>query len=118
MRKSPRRPRRGATLIELLVALLLLDLALLSLASMSAVAAKRIADAGRRSRAAVAAANRLERTAAHPCASMTGGVGFVEAGITEMWSVRRLQGGAEISDSIDLRGSLQEQVVVRMRVPC
>lgn len=116
MKKS--RLRRGATLIELLVALLLLDVALLSLASMSAVAARQIGEGGRRSRAAVAAAGRLERLAAMPCASMAGGTSQLEPGVEEVWSVLALRGAVELSDSIDLRGRSREQVVVRSRVVC
>lgn len=112
------RARRGATLIELLVALLLLDIALLGLASMSAVAARRIGEAGRRSRAAIAARNRLERLAAMPCASMAGGSASLETGIEEVWSVTALRGAVELTDSIDLHGRSREQVTVRIRVTC
>src|SRR3954462_13145180 len=86
MRASP----RGATLIELLVALVLLDLALLSLASVGAVTVKRLGDAGRRSRAALAASNRLERLAALPCGAMSGGAARLERGVEESWRIERL----------------------------
>lgn len=115
--KNPR-VRRGATLIELLVALLLLDVALLGLASMSAVAARRTGEAGRRSRAAVAAGNRLERLAAAPCAAMAGGTAAPEPGFVEVWAVRALRDAVELTDSIDLQGRSPEQIIVRRRVLC
>ena len=118
MRKMRMRRRTGGTLIELLVALLLLDLALLSLAMMSAVAARRVGDAGRRSRSVVAASNRIERMAARPCGSMTGGSTLLERGVNESWSVTSLNGAAEITDSIDLRSRTRQSIVVRIRVPC
>jgi Tfp pilus assembly protein PilV len=113
-----RRIRRGGTLIELLVALLLLDLALLSLAAVGALTAKRIGDAGRRSRAATAAANRVERLSALPCASPTGGTGVLERGVTESWSVQRRVRSLELSDSIEIAARPSERIIVRRGVPC
>jgi Tfp pilus assembly protein PilV len=113
-----KKPRRGATLIELLVALILLDLALLSLATMGAAAAKRVGDAGRRSRAAVAAMNRLERLGARPCASVSGGSVRLEPGVQESWSAQRFAAVAEVSDSMEILSRPAEQFVVRARVPC
>jgi Tfp pilus assembly protein PilV len=110
--------RRGATLIELLVALLLLDLALLSLASVGALTVRRIGDATRRSRAALAATNRLERLSALPCAAMQGGFAQLEPGVTESWSVRRDAAGVELADSIDILGRASDRVVIRRRSPC
>ena len=110
--------RRGGTLIELLVALLLLDLALLALASVGAVTAKRIGDAGRRSRATIAAANRLERLSALPCATMTGGSVQLEPRVFETWSATRVGSYVELTDSIEIAVRKPEHVVVRGRAPC
>jgi Tfp pilus assembly protein PilV len=118
MRKSLPRPRRGGTLIELLVALLLLDLAILTLAAVSAVAARRIGDAGRLNRSTAAAANRLERTASRPCAALSNGSAVLERGVTEQWSARAIAGATEIADSIQILSMSHEQVVLRMRLPC
>jgi Tfp pilus assembly protein PilV len=112
------RLRRGGTLIELLVALVLLDLALLSLATVGAVTAKRLGDAGRRSRAALAASNRLERLAAVPCVSMSGGLARLERGVDESWTVQRLSFSVELTDSVEIASRPAERVVVRRRVPC
>src|SRR4051812_43408132 len=102
--------RRGGTLIELLVSLVLLDLALLSLAAVGAVTAKRLGDAARRSRAALAAANRVERLAAVPCASMSGGAMRLERGVDESWTAQRLPRSAELSDSIEIAARPPERV--------
>jgi Tfp pilus assembly protein PilV len=112
------KPRRGGSLIELLVALILLDLALLSLATVGAVTAKRLGDAGRRSRAARAATNRVERLAALPCSAAAGGSATVERGMTESWIVQRVGQSMEVSDSIQIPSRPPERVVVRRRFPC
>jgi Tfp pilus assembly protein PilV len=110
--------RTGGTLIELLVALVLLDLALLSLATVGAVTARRIGDAGRRSRAALAAANRLERLAALPCESMAGGSAQLEPRVFETWTAARAGASMELSDSVEISVRQGERIVVRRRVPC
>jgi hypothetical protein len=110
--------RPGGTLIELLVALLLLDLALLSLTTVGAVTARRVGDAGRRSRAAIAAANRLERLAALPCTAMAGGSAALERGVTETWTATRQGSSMELSDSIEIAIRAPERIVVRRRAPC
>ena len=112
------RPRRGGSLIELLVALILLDLALLSLATIGAVTAKRLGDAGRRSRAALAANNRLERLAALPCSAAAGGSVPIERGVIESWTAVRVGQSMEVSDSIEIPSRPPERVVVRRRFPC
>jgi Tfp pilus assembly protein PilV len=118
MRSRTHRPRRGATLIELLVALLLLDLALLSLASISAVAARRIGEARRMRRSVAAAGNRVESFAARPCATMAGGSAILERGMTESWTVRAIPGAAEAADSVQIRSLPGANVVLRVRLPC
>ena len=112
------RKRSGGTLIELLVALLLLDLALLSLATVGAVTAKRIGDAGRRSRAAIAAANRVERLSAMPCSAATGGSAQLEPGVMETWSVQRWNDVMEVYDSVAIAFRPTERIAARRRVPC
>ena len=118
MQKRKPRQRRGSTLIELLVALLLLDLAILSLATFSAVAARRVGDAGRLSRSSLAATNRLERLASRPCATITAGSLELEPRVAERWTLRRVPGAAEVTDSIDLAAGQGGPVVVRSRIPC
>ena len=113
-----RKPRRGGTLLELLVALVLLNLALVSLAAVGAATARRIGDAGRRSRATIAATNRLERLAVLPCAAMSGGEAKLERGVTETWTATRVGPSMDLSDSIEIAVRVPEQIVVRRRAPC
>jgi Tfp pilus assembly protein PilV len=114
MKKS----RCGGTLIELLVALVLLDLAVLSLAAVGAVTVRRLGDANRRARAILAATNRLERLTALPCAAISGGGAQLEAGVTETWTALRVGESMELSDSVEIRRRLPERIVVRRRAPC
>jgi Tfp pilus assembly protein PilV len=111
------RKRRGGTLIELLVALLLLDLALLSLATVGAVTVKRIGDANRRARAAMAAANRVERISTAPCTLAGSGSRTLEFGVAETWTSERRGRLLDIVDSIEVSPT-REQIVVRRRIPC
>ena len=120
-RRSPhsrRRPRRGATLVELLVALLLLDLALLALAGMSAVAVQRLGEAGRRSRAAIAATSRVEWLSSRGCGATASGGGLLEPGVIESWTSTSLGVAAEVVDSIRVESHSPESIVIRSRVPC
>jgi Tfp pilus assembly protein PilV len=110
--------RRGGTLLELLVALVLLDLALLSLAAVGAATARRIGDASRRSRATMAATNRLERLAALPCNSMTSGSERLEPYVTESWTAARVGSSMELTDSIEIAVRTPEYIVTRRRAPC
>ena len=113
-----KRRRRGGTLLELLVALVLLDLALLTLGLVGAVTARRIGEAGRRSRASLAATNRLERLASLPCAMMSGGSATLEGAVTETWTARRLGTVMELTDSIEIAARTPEYVVIRRRASC
>lgn len=113
-----RRRRCGATLIELLVALVLLDLAILSLATMSAVAARRIGDAGRRRRAALAVANRIERVAARPCAAAGGGSRVIEPRVLESWDVRDRARSIELAVTVDVLVGKAERIEARTWLPC
>jgi Tfp pilus assembly protein PilV len=94
------RKRRGATLIELIVALLLFDLTLLALLAASALTAGRIGDANRRQRALAAATNRAEGFIAAPCGLAISGRLTLERGMEENWSSSLFAAGGAISDSV------------------
>ena len=113
-----RRCRRGATLVELLVALLLFDIALLSLAAVSAAAVRRVGEAGRRNRAAIAATSRVEWLASRQCLSIPPGTLQLESGVTETWATKPIAGGQELLDSVSIDGRNPEQLVLRTRVVC
>src|SRR5438477_7969799 len=77
--------RAGFTLIEVLVAVMLIDVGLLALAASSAVLVRQTTQARARIAALQAASNRLETLAAAPCVA---GAGIVVAasGLREYWS--------------------------------
>src|SRR5438067_12298702 len=108
---TSRRQRHGATLIELLVALLLFDMSLLSLAAMSAVAARRTGEASRRSRAIVSANSRIESMLSGSCAQQGAGGATLERGVVEQWWTQPISAGLEIADSVHLESRLPESTV-------
>src|SRR3954470_5953378 len=110
-----KRLRRGATLIELLVALLLLDVGLTMLGGMSAVAVRRIADANRRARATIAARTRVERLLAQPCGAATYGLAALDPGVEERWSALPIAGSHRVSDSVSVRNGRPPEISIEAR---
>lgn len=97
------RSRSGFTLLELLVALLLLDLGILCLLATSAVAARELRHARLRDQAAQLAAQRVERLMAGACDSAQSGVAIHPGGLHEYWSVEPPRGGRRtVRDSIGI----------------
>jgi hypothetical protein len=115
-----RRSRYGFSLIELLVAIVLLDVALLVLVSATAVSARQFAEARQRARAAAAIQNRLEWALATPCGQSAAGEGSPFPGALEEWRIQVIPGGIrELHDAIlvdDPRGAFPSHIVSRM--PC
>src|SRR4051812_18375560 len=116
--RHPARNRRGATLVELLVAILLLDMSLLSLAVVSAVAVRRMGEATRRSHAIVAASSRVESLLSSGCAPASSGSLTLERGVTEYWATQPVTFGAEMFDSVQIVSRTTESVIVRARRLC
>jgi Tfp pilus assembly protein PilV len=111
--------RRGFTLVEALVALVLVQFGLLAVAAMSAVAARDVAAATRVSRARDAARERIELL--RPAACATSGGGSADApGLVEHWSVRGDSVVRRIRDSVEFRlpGGRSGRVVVEQVVLC
>ena len=79
--------RRGFTLVETLVALVLVQFGLLAVAAASAIAARDIATATRVTHAREAARERIETLRATACVAAVEGNRSVGA-MTEHWSVR------------------------------
>lgn len=80
------RARRGFTLAELIIAIVILVVGVLGLASTAAVVMKQITASSMQTRAAIMAQSRLERLRAMPCANMADGTASSN-GITETWRV-------------------------------
>lgn len=83
--------RRGYTLVEVLVALMIFQVAMLALAGTTAVAARDLASAHRGSRAQALARNRLELHRARVCPVPATTRVIHDGGYTETWSIEGAQ---------------------------
>ena len=79
--------RNGFTLVEVIVALVLLQIAMLALAGTTAVAARDFATARRDTRAQMLARNRLALLRAQTCPAAGSGSVSVAGGFAERWTV-------------------------------
>lgn len=80
------RDRRGFTLVELIVGMVLLTIGVMGLVGVSALSIRQSTTADRHSVAANVAASRMERLRALPCASIAAGSATTR-GITESWTI-------------------------------
>lgn len=78
--------RRGFTLVELLVALVLLNVGLIALVALSAALTRTGDDTRAAARAYRTASSRLERMASLPCAGAVSGSATPSAGIAETFA--------------------------------
>ncbi len=83
------RPRRGFTLVELIVAMLMLTIGLLGLAGVGAVVLKQTRGGTYQTIAASIAQSRFEQLEGDPCASIVSGSATVR-GMSETWTVSAL----------------------------
>jgi Tfp pilus assembly protein PilV len=90
--------RTAFTLVELLVACLVLGVGVLGLASTSVAVARLTGDAARASTAIERGQARVESLRASHCAGGSGTVAL--AGIAEWWSASSASGGAWLEDSV------------------
>src|SRR5262245_53232697 len=114
------RARPAFTLVELIVAILLIDVALLALVASGALVIRQANDGHVHSSAVRAAQNRLESLSARfPCMASTGHV-IGPHGLREDWLVRLIVGGQrEIVDSVRYPQSAGTRtVVLRSRTTC
>jgi Tfp pilus assembly protein PilV len=87
-RSLRRRPAAtGFTLVEVLVAIVLIEIGLLALTAASGIVIRQATLARARLAALEIARNRIETLAATPCAPLVGGVA-PRAGYSELWSSR------------------------------
>jgi Tfp pilus assembly protein PilV len=114
------RVRPGFTLVELLVALLLVDVGLLALVATSAAVTRELDASGRRNLALESAVTRLERLSSMPCRSDDRGDEVIAPGIHEWWSATVDAGGTRrLEDSVTFatRGAVRS-IVLRTRARC
>ena len=116
----PPRPRRclGFTLVELLVALLLVEVGLLSLTGTTLVLIRERSAMRARAAAIRAASNRLEILAAGPCEAASGAA-IGPSTIREMWDVQLVPNAVrELRDSVVYGADSGHAIVLRTRLPC
>lgn len=112
--------RDGFTLLEVLLAVMLVNLALLALVSATTILVRQINEEHARASAFRAAANRLQLLGASGCAA-TGGSAQLTANLRETWTVvAQANGIRELADSATFTvPPLSERaVVLRTRLPC
>jgi prepilin-type N-terminal cleavage/methylation domain-containing protein len=114
-----RHTRSGFTLVEVLVALFVINVGLLALAAGSAVVIRQTTQSRARARALRIAANRLETLSAGLCSAAAGSaVGAFST--REEWSVALpTPETRDVRDSVafDVQGATYS-VVLRTRIPC
>jgi Tfp pilus assembly protein PilV len=116
--RSPRRslPRPGFSLLELLVAILLIDVAILGIVHTHAIVVRNRNEMRARSAAVTGAAARIEQILASACTAGSGS--SVLPASVEFWSARLDGRTREISDSVVFRVPAPHVVVLRTRFPC
>ena len=115
---SPRHRRAGFTLVELIVAIIILTVGVLGLASVSAVVMRQITGSSFQNRAAAIASSRFERLRSVSCAAAAGGTA-TSGGITERWTVQMLNRSMQIQDVVTWteRGRTRTMTFTTLR-PC
>lgn len=112
------RRRTGTTLLEVLVAIVILGVALLGLAGAGGAALGVVVDARARGAAARAAERRIELLRAAACAA-TSGSAAQGRGVAEWWSAQPAAGWVELHDSATYRArGRRRAVVLTDRAPC
>lgn len=89
------------TLVEILVALVLLGVGILGVSASSTLVARMAGDGSRLSLAATIATARLEQLRAAPCASATSGTA-VTRGVEERWSVTSMGAAAPAALEVEI----------------
>ena len=110
--------RKGFSLIELMVSILVLTVALLGLAATSAVATQMINGGGRQTLAASVAQSRFEQLRRGSCATLAGGSAYTR-GVNETWQIDSIGTSAFLRASVTYqtrRGSRTQ--VFRSVRPC
>ena len=95
--------RSGFTLVETIVALVLLQIAMLALAGGAAVAARDLSDSLTRRRALALARNRTEGLRAAACIAGGAGVRALPGGMIEHWRVDAGDVARAITDSVTVQ---------------
>lgn len=112
------RARGGFTLVELIVAIIIMVVGVLGLASAAAVVMRQITGSSYQNRAAAVAQSRFERLRAIPCANAVGGTAS-NGGITERWTVQMLNRSMQMTDVVSWREKNRARAVTFSSIrPC
>jgi type II secretion system protein I len=115
MRTNP----AGFTLLEVLIALVVIAIGMLALVGSTAVLVRQTAEIGARAAAVRAAANRLQRLGIATCAPASGNQTGAH-GIHERWAIDvQPDGVRELRDSVTyMTPSGERSVILRTKLPC
>jgi type IV pilus modification protein PilV len=91
--------RAGFTIVELLVALMIIAVGMLGLAATAGSVTRMMGGAKRQVLAATIAQTRLERLRSSPCASIVSGADTTR-GIINKWTVSAVVRGVNVTDSV------------------
>ena len=91
--------RQGFSLIELMVAIMVLTVALLGLAASSGVAVQMLGAGGRQTLAASVAQSRFEMLRRGSCATLSGGSTYTR-GVSESWQIDSVRASAFITSRV------------------
>lgn len=118
LRAMTPRTREGFTLVELLVAVLLIDVGVLAMVAGTAVIVRRQNAMHLRAAAAQIAANRIQRLESGACATLRGTAG--EHGINEQFSSDVIENGLrDLRDSVAFAiDGVSRAIVIRSRISC
>lgn len=111
--------RAGFTLIEVMVAIMILSVGLLALASTSAVVIRQMGSAGRMGVAASVAQSRTERLRLAPCTVSSSGSATTR-GVSESWTVTPQIRSARIDITVtyNSQGTNTRSQSYRSTIPC
>jgi prepilin-type N-terminal cleavage/methylation domain-containing protein len=112
--------RRGFTIVELVVAIVILSIGMLGLASTAAVVTRQIGGGAQQTIAASLAESRFEALRARSCVGLVGGTAATR-GITEVWTVATSTAARArvVTDTVkwSVRGRLKRASYTSM-IPC
>jgi prepilin-type N-terminal cleavage/methylation domain-containing protein len=118
--QSPFMTRRqpGFTLIELVIAIVLLSVGAIALAGCAAAITRQMTVSARRSRAAMIARSRAEESQSRPCSALTGGSEELQ-GIRSDWDVSTSSVSAELGQQVEYRSLFGQRMdMYRTAAPC
>jgi type IV pilus assembly protein PilV len=120
-KRHPRqRSRHGFTIIELMIAIVVLSIGVLGLAGTSAMVSRMIGGAAQQTIAANVAASRFERMRSRQCSAITSGSATLR-GTTETWTVSTVGTALKfVVDTVAWRGAGQStsRLVFQSYVKC